>query len=152
MTFRFFFFFTIFIFNLYQEENGNQKVSDLFVRVGRVTFMIIMLILSGFIVFGKEFLLIWVGDDDDHLFNGILTQMAKDTLSEHLRKRTMLWLKNCGSKWQSLSARKKKATSNTAFRRGYLSKRKHMSKWRREKKSSIPIVAVLILSTATLLP
>lgn len=46
---------------LYQEENGNQKVSDLFVRVGRVTFMIIMLILSGFIVFGKEFLLIWVG-------------------------------------------------------------------------------------------
>lgn len=47
---------------LYQEENGNQKVSDLFVRVGRVTFMIIMLILSGFIVFGKEFLLIWVGE------------------------------------------------------------------------------------------
>ena len=38
---------------LYQEENGNQKVSDLFVRVGRVTFMIIMLILSGFIVFGN---------------------------------------------------------------------------------------------------
>ena len=54
--------------------------------------------------------------------------------------------------WQSLSARKTKATSNTAFRRGYLSKRKPMSKWRREKKSSIPIVAVLILSTATLLP
>lgn len=47
---------------LYQEENGNQKVSNLFVRVGRVTFMIIMLILSGFIVFGKEFLLIWVGE------------------------------------------------------------------------------------------
>lgn len=47
---------------LYQEENGNQKISDLFVRVGRVTFMIIMLILSGFIVFGKEFLSIWVGE------------------------------------------------------------------------------------------
>ena len=47
---------------LYQEENGNQKVSDLFVRIGRVTFMVIMLILSGFIVFGKEFLLIWVGE------------------------------------------------------------------------------------------
>lgn len=47
---------------LYQEENGNQKVSDLFVRVGRVTFMIIMLILSGFIVFGKEFLFFWVGE------------------------------------------------------------------------------------------
>lgn len=47
---------------LYQEENGNQKVSNLFVRVGRMTFMIIMLILSGFIVFGKEFLSIWVGE------------------------------------------------------------------------------------------
>lgn len=47
---------------LYQEENGNKKVSDLFVKVGRVTFMIIMLILSGFVVFGKEFLLIWVGE------------------------------------------------------------------------------------------
>lgn len=46
---------------LYQEENGNQKVSDLFVRVGRITLMIIMLILSGFIVFGKEFLFFWVG-------------------------------------------------------------------------------------------
>lgn len=47
---------------LYQEENGNQKVSDLFVRVGRITLMIIMLILSGFIVFGKEFLFFWVGE------------------------------------------------------------------------------------------
>ena len=47
---------------LYQEENGNQKVSDLFVRVGRITLMIIMLILSGFIAFGKEFLFFWVGE------------------------------------------------------------------------------------------
>lgn len=47
---------------LYQERNGNQKISDLFVRVGRLTLMVIMLILSGFIVFGKEFLMIWVGN------------------------------------------------------------------------------------------
>lgn len=47
---------------LYQEDNGNEKVSNLFVRIGRVTFMIIMLILSGFIVFGKEFLILWVGN------------------------------------------------------------------------------------------
>lgn len=46
---------------LYQENNGNKKVSELFVRVGRMTFMVIMLILSGFIAFGKEFLMIWVG-------------------------------------------------------------------------------------------
>lgn len=46
---------------LYQQENGNQKLSDLFVRVGRITSYIIMLILSGFIVFGQEFLNLWVG-------------------------------------------------------------------------------------------
>ena len=75
-----------------------------------------------------------------------------DTLSEHLSKEDYALVEELREKWQSLSARKTKATSNTAFRRGYLSKRKPMSKWRREKKSSIPIVAVLILSTATLLP
>ncbi|MCU6692245.1 integral membrane protein MviN [uncultured Blautia sp.] len=47
---------------LCHESNGNKKISNLFVRVGRMTFMVIMLILSGFIIFGKEFLTIWVGD------------------------------------------------------------------------------------------
>ena len=47
---------------LYQEENGLQKVSDLFIRIGRITFYIILLILSGFIIFGREFLLLWVGE------------------------------------------------------------------------------------------
>lgn len=48
---------------LYQEENGLQKVSDLFIRVGRATFFVILLVLSGFIIFGREFLLVWVGED-----------------------------------------------------------------------------------------
>ena len=47
---------------LYQEENGLQKVSDLFIRVGRATFFVILLVLSGFIIFGREFLLVWVGE------------------------------------------------------------------------------------------
>ena len=47
---------------LYQEENGLQKVSDLFIRIGRITFYIILLVLSGFIIFGREFLLLWVGE------------------------------------------------------------------------------------------
>ena len=47
---------------LYQEENGLQKVSDLFIRIGRITFYVILLILSGFIIFGREFLLLWVGE------------------------------------------------------------------------------------------
>lgn len=47
---------------LYQEENRLQKVSDLFIRVGRATFFVILLVLSGFIIFGREFLLVWVGE------------------------------------------------------------------------------------------
>lgn len=47
---------------LYQEENGLQKVSNLFIRVGRATFFVILLVLSGFIIFGREFLLVWVGE------------------------------------------------------------------------------------------
>ena len=39
-----------------------QKVSDLFIRVGRATFFVILLVLSGFIIFGREFLLVWVGE------------------------------------------------------------------------------------------
>lgn len=47
---------------LYTEESGLEKVSNLFIRVGRLTFYVILLILSGFIIFGKAFLQLWVGD------------------------------------------------------------------------------------------
>ena len=47
---------------LYAEESGLEKVSNLFIRVGRLTFYVILLILSGFILFGKEFLMLWVGN------------------------------------------------------------------------------------------
>ena len=37
-------------------ENRNQKFTELFTRVGRVQYLILMLILSGFVVFGKFFI------------------------------------------------------------------------------------------------
>lgn len=46
---------------LYSQKAGLKKVSDLFIRVGRITYYIILLILTGFIIFGKEFLGLWVG-------------------------------------------------------------------------------------------
>ena len=71
-----------------------------------------------------------------------------DTLSEHLSKEDYALVEELREQMAIAQCEE----NETAFRRGYLSKRKPMSKWRREKKSSIPIVAVLILSTATLLP
>lgn len=46
-----------------EEENGNQKVSDLFIKVSRVQLYIMALIVFGFIVFGRQFILLWVGND-----------------------------------------------------------------------------------------
>jgi len=44
-------------------QSGNRKgILDLMVRVGRILLYIILLIFSGFCVFGQPFILLWVGD------------------------------------------------------------------------------------------
>ena len=45
-----------------EEENSNEEISNLFNRIGRLQYIIISLIISGFIVFGREFILLWAGD------------------------------------------------------------------------------------------
>lgn len=42
-------------------DNDNE-LSDLFIRTGRIQFIVMALILSGFIVFGKQFIVLWAGD------------------------------------------------------------------------------------------
>ena len=45
-------------------RNDNRKeVSDLFIRTGRIQFIVISLILSGFIVFGQDFINLWAGPE-----------------------------------------------------------------------------------------
>ena len=41
--------------------NDRNEISDLFIRTGRIQFIVMSLILSGFIVFGKQFILLWAG-------------------------------------------------------------------------------------------
>lgn len=43
-------------------ENNEKAISDLFIRIGRIQFYVMALILSGFIVFGKQFILWWAGE------------------------------------------------------------------------------------------
>lgn len=43
------------------ESDDNKLLTDLFTRVGRIQFMILMLIISGLIIFGKYFINIWAG-------------------------------------------------------------------------------------------
>lgn len=44
-------------------NNSEKEISDLFIRTGRIQYIIMAFILTGFIVFGKYFILIWAGPD-----------------------------------------------------------------------------------------
>lgn len=46
-----------------EEEDGSKKVSDIFIKVSRIQLYIMALIMFGFIVFGKQFILLWVGNN-----------------------------------------------------------------------------------------
>lgn len=45
------------------ETDDNSVLTDLFIRVGRAQLIILGLILSGFIIFGRRFILLWAGED-----------------------------------------------------------------------------------------
>ena len=45
-----------------EEKDGSKKVSNIFIKVSRIQLYIMALILFGFIVFGKQFILLWVGE------------------------------------------------------------------------------------------
>lgn len=42
-------------------KQSNQRISDLFIRTGRIQYVVLAFILSGFIVFGKQFICLWAG-------------------------------------------------------------------------------------------
>lgn len=42
-------------------QSSNKEISDLFIRVGRIQYAILVFILLGFILFGKYFLYFWAG-------------------------------------------------------------------------------------------
>lgn len=45
------------------KENMDEKLNEIFIKVGRMQFFVVLLILSGFIFFGKYFVIKWVGKD-----------------------------------------------------------------------------------------
>jgi len=45
------------------EPNVDNQLTDLMIKVGRIQFFMIMLILTGFIFFGKYFINLWAGSD-----------------------------------------------------------------------------------------
>jgi O-antigen/teichoic acid export membrane protein len=44
------------------QKGSEKQVSDLFIRTGRLQFIVMSFILSGFVVFGRQFIELWVGN------------------------------------------------------------------------------------------
>ncbi len=42
-------------------KSGKAQMSDLFIRVGRIQFQVLSFILTGFLVFGRQFIRLWAG-------------------------------------------------------------------------------------------
>lgn len=49
-------------------HEGNDKLSYIFIKVGRIQFMIMALVLSGFVFYGKYFISIWAGEGYDQSY------------------------------------------------------------------------------------
>lgn len=47
--------------NVIAEKNDNKELTQLFTMVGRIQFIILMLIITGFVLFGKKFIELWGG-------------------------------------------------------------------------------------------
>lgn len=56
------------ITNVLQEENGLEKAKKLVVKVGRVQFMLLGAVFVGFLVLGKDFIQLWLGDGYEDVY------------------------------------------------------------------------------------
>lgn len=63
-----------------QNEKMDAQLTELFIKVGRIQFMILILALLGFIVFGQHFLEIWVGKEYSNAYTVILLLITSITI------------------------------------------------------------------------
>lgn len=56
------------ITTMISHKKSNKEISDLFISTGRIQYLILGLILSGFIVFGQSFINLWAGENYSQAF------------------------------------------------------------------------------------
>jgi len=56
-------------------KQRDSRVSELFIKVGRIQFLILMLFASGLVIFGKPFIRFWAGSGYDESYNVLLLIM-----------------------------------------------------------------------------
>ena len=47
---------------IYRGEEHDETLSDLFIRIGRISFLVLWAVLTGFAIFGDDFIRLWAGD------------------------------------------------------------------------------------------
>lgn len=62
------------------ERQDMTAVNALFIKVGRIQFLVLSLVLSGFVFFGKEFIRLWAGEGFDSSYAVALLLMAPITV------------------------------------------------------------------------
>lgn len=51
------------IVEMEEKNDTNEDFSKIFIRIGRIQFLILAIVLSGFIIYGREFINLWVGSE-----------------------------------------------------------------------------------------
>lgn len=62
------------------ESSDNFELTQLFAKVGRIQFMILALVLSGFVLFGRPFIALWAGREYEDAYEIILLLMIPVTI------------------------------------------------------------------------
>ncbi len=57
-------------------KKGMDEISDVFIKVGRIQFMILAFVMGGFAVFGQRFVHLWVGDEYSLVYLLVLLWLA----------------------------------------------------------------------------
>lgn len=72
--------FTPMVHKMNAMKNSNKNLTELFTRVGRIQFIILLLIFSGFIIFGRSFINKWAGTNYDGAYIIALILMFSITI------------------------------------------------------------------------
>lgn len=66
--------------NILVANKEEKKISNLFLEVGRIQYIILLLICLGFFIFGKEFIIIWLGSEYLEIYRVTLCIMIPLTI------------------------------------------------------------------------
>lgn len=67
--------------NMVEKGNSDRLLSDMFIRVGKIQFIVLYLVICGFIVFGRRFMALWVGDVYNESFYVAVLLIVPNTIN-----------------------------------------------------------------------